>query len=82
MPTQMPRNGRPAEAELSMASRIPSTAHSPAAQSANAPWPGNTTRSAAATNAGSAVTVISAAIPSSSAERARARAAEVRLPLP
>ncbi len=82
MPTQMPRNGRPGRRSRSIASRMPSTAASPAAQSANAPWPGSTTRSAAATCAGSAVTVTSAAIPACSAARASARAAEVRLPLP
>ncbi len=82
MPTQMPRNGRPAPTERSIASRMPGTAASPAAQSAKAPCPGSTTRSAAATTAGSSVTVDLGVQRRPSAARDRARAAEVRLPLP
>ncbi len=55
MPTQMPRNGRPPATACSIACRMPGTAASPVAQSRKAPWPGSTTRSAAATASGSAV---------------------------
>ena len=47
MPTQMPRNGRPRARTLSLsASTMPPTASSPRRQSAKAPTPGSTTRSA------------------------------------
>ena len=52
MPTQMPRNGVPASVAASIASRRPGTAARPRAQSAKAPWPGSTMRSAAATVVG------------------------------
>ena len=48
MPTQMPRNGRPfSRTASSSASTMPGTASSPRRQSAKAPTPGSTTRSAA-----------------------------------
>ena len=47
MPTQMPKNGRPFfSTASSIASTMPSTASSPRRQSAKAPTPGSTTRSA------------------------------------
>ena len=49
MPTQMPRNGRPFWRTVSFsASTMPGTASSPRRQSAKAPTPGSTTRSARA----------------------------------
>ena len=49
MPTQMPRNGRPLPRTVSSsASTMPGTASSPRRQSAKAPTPGSTTRSARA----------------------------------
>ena len=82
MPTQIPRNGRPESAFAITASRNPSIADSPRAQSANAPCPGNTTRTARATNSGSAEITTSAAIPSRSAASTSPRAADARFPLP
>ena len=59
MPTQMPRNGRPCAITLSLsASTMPGTASRPRRQSANAPTPGSTTRSAWRTLLGSLVTTI------------------------
>ena len=50
MPTQMPRNGRPLPRTASVsASTMPGTASSPRRQSAKAPTPGSTMRSAFAT---------------------------------
>ena len=82
-PTQMPRNGRRFSRTLvSSASRMPATASTPALQSANAPTPGSTTRSAAATAAGSAVTSMPTSASLSRAARSKALAAECRLPEP
>ena len=51
MPTQMPKNGRPLlRTASSSASTMPSTASRPRRQSAKAPTPGSTTRSARATH--------------------------------
>ena len=53
MPTQMPRNGRPLPRTVSSsASTMPGTASSPRRQSAKAPTPGSTTRSARAHHVG------------------------------
>src|SRR5262249_17992718 len=79
----MPRNGRPLLRTLSCkASIMPGTAARPCLQSANAPTPGNTIRSAATTSPGSALTVTRAAVPLSRAARSNALAAECRLPEP
>ena len=57
MPTQMPRNGTPAPiTRSSSVSRMPVTASNPARQSAKAPTPGRTMRSALRTFSGSSVT--------------------------
>ena len=54
MPTQIPRNGRPLSVTASLsASRIPGKRPRPAMQSAKAPTPGKTIRSALATLAAS-----------------------------
>ena len=59
MPTQMPRNGRPLPRTVcSSASTMPGTASRPRRQSAKAPTPGNTMRSARRTASGSLVTRI------------------------
>ena len=59
MPTQMPKNGRPlCRTASSSAPTMPSTASRPRRQSAKAPTPGSTTRSAFATTAGSLVTTM------------------------
>jgi len=83
MPTQIPRNGRARTRTLSLsASTMPPTASSPRRQSANAPTPGSTTRSARLTSSGSEVTMIGSFNPSSRAARSNAFAAECRLPEP
>ena len=64
------------------ASSMPGTAARPRRQSAKAPTPGNTTRSAAATSSGRLVTMIGSATPLSEAARSNAFAAERRLPEP
>ena len=66
MPTQMPKNGRPSSRTLRVsASTMPGTASSPRRQSANAPTPGSTMRSAAATSRGSDVTAMVSSRPAS-----------------
>jgi hypothetical protein len=83
MPTQMPRNGRAFFRTVSFsASTMPGTASSPRRQSAKAPTPGSTTRSAAPTFSGSSVTRIGWSAPDSRAARSNAFAAECRLPEP
>ncbi len=69
-------------AASSKASTMPSSKPSPRRQSANAPTPGSTTRSAARTRSGSAVTHTSVFSPASRAARSKALAAERRLPEP
>ena len=82
-PTQIPRNGRSlSRTVLSSASRMPTTRSTPALQSAKAPTPGSTTRSAARTAAGSPVTEIATSASLSRAARSKALAAEWRLPEP
>ncbi len=61
---------------------MPGTPYRPARQSANAPTPGSTMRSAAATSAGCEVTTTRASVPASRAARSKALAAERRLPDP
>ena len=61
---------------------IPSIAPSPFMQSAKAPTPGSTMRSAERAISGSAVTRISCPVPCSPATRANAFSAERRLPEP
>ena len=61
---------------------MPGTASSPFLQSAKAPTPGSTTRSAARTTAGLSVTSIAASASLSRAARSKALAAEWRLPEP
>ncbi len=83
MPTQMPKNGRPRCSTFSFnASTMPSISSSPRRQSAKAPTPGSTTRAAAATSAGSLVTLMACALSSSRDARSNALAAECRLPEP
>ena len=83
MPTQMPRNGAPSFSTLSRrASTMPGTADRPRMQSAKAPTPGNTMRSARATASGLLVTTIGCVTPDSRAARSNALAAECRLPEP
>ena len=82
-PTQMPRNGRClSRTVVSRASRMPGMALTPRSQSAKAPTPGSTTRSAALTSAGSALTAMPTRAPLSQAARSNALAAECRLPEP
>ena len=64
------------------ASTMPGTAFSPLMQSANAPTPGSTMRSAFAATSGSAVTTISCPVPPSPAARASAFSAERKFPEP
>ena len=83
MPTQMPRNGLPPWITCaSSASIMPGTAVRPRLQSAKAPTPGSTIWLAVASTAASAVTVTSASMPLSRADRSKALAAERRLPEP
>ena len=83
MPTQMPRNGRPRLWTRSLsASIMPSMASRPRRQSAKAPTPGSTMRSARATASGLLVTTIGCVTPDSRAARSNALAAECRLPDP
>jgi hypothetical protein len=83
MPTQMPKNGRPRAITASLtASSSPGTAASPRRQSAKAPWPGSTMRSAAAASSARLVTMIVSVPPISLATRSNAFAAERRLPEP
>ena len=59
MPTQMPRNGAPSFSTFSRnASTMPGTDDRPVMQSAKAPTPGSTMRSASLTTCGSAVVMI------------------------
>ena len=78
----MPRNGTPASVARTTAARNPPIPDNPRAQSANAPCPGSTIRSAAATTRGSAVIETSAAKPNRDAANANARDADARFPLP
>ncbi len=83
MPTQMPRNGKPRVITASFsASTMLGRAARPAMQSANAPTPGSTMRSAFATTSASDVTTMSCPVPRSAATRASAFSAERRLPEP
>ena len=80
-PTQMPRNGAPPRiARSSIAAKRPGMARSPARQSAKAPTPGSTIRSAARTASGSPETATGPA-PVSPAMRWKLFSAECRLPL-
>ena len=65
MPTQMPKNGRPLLAHALLRARrsCRGCASSPRRQSAKAPTPGSTTRSARATSSGSLVTTIGCVVP-------------------
>jgi hypothetical protein len=65
-----------------MASIKPGTARMPAMQSAKAPTPGSTMRSARRTASASSVTVMAALTPASAAARSKAFAADLRLPEP
>ena len=83
MPTQMPKNGRALERTASViASSMPSTASRPLRQSAKAPTPGSTMRSARNTASGSRVTMIFGGFSMLRAARSNAFAAECRLPEP
>jgi hypothetical protein len=83
MPTQMPRKGRPASRTTRVsASTMPGTSYRPRRQSAKAPTPGRTMRSARATSAGSAETRTAVPGAASPAARSSALAAERRLPEP
>ena len=61
---------------------MPGISSSPRRQSAKAPTPGSTTRSARATFSGSLVTTIGCSCPLSRAARSKAFAAECKLPEP
>ena len=79
----MPRKGLPFSfTASSSASIMPGTRASPALQSAKAPTPGSTMRSAVSTVSGSAVTLTASGEPLSRAARSNALAAEWRLPDP
>src|SRR4051812_25077348 len=67
---------------LGQRSTMPGKASRPRRQSAKAPTPGSTTRSAARTASGSSVTAMASVCPLSRAARSKALAAECRLPEP
>ena len=81
IPTQIPRNGLPLSITASTrAASIPEIFASPPRQSAKAPTPGNTTRSARRTTSGSSVTQIAPWKPSvSRAARSKAFTAELEV---
>src|SRR6185437_2463043 len=79
----MPKNGRPLRRTASSsASSMPDTAARPRRQSAKAPTPGSTMRSALRTSSASPDTLIAVAMPASLAARSNALAAERTLPEP
>jgi hypothetical protein len=81
MPTHTPKKGLPRSRTASvMASTMPGTGMEAARQSAKAPTPGSTMRSALATASGSEVTAMVSSSPASRAARSNALAAECRLP--